>query len=533
MPYKTNEDLPDRVKNAIPSKNGKDIFRNVFNSQIKAGKTETVAFASAWSTLERNGYEKDKDGKYVKIEKRQIDVIADIPKSVRAKIPSKEGKHMWINAYNNSYLAGASNEVACAKAWSFLQAAGYTPDSDGEWISMAENVEEAFEDEASMFKRFCDWFKKAEYDGRDVELNKPFRTPGESKKFAVYVKNDKGNVVKVRFGDPNMEIKRDDPEARASFRARHSCDTATDKTSARYWSCRMWDDSKVGDVGKANGAKTLYVRRNVANAEEIIKWAKDNGFSETLTPDDLHVTIAFSKKPFNWENQNYIPYGNLVIKGGNRSVSSLGDKGAIVLKFESVDLVEEWANLRRCGASWDYESYTPHITLSYKGGPVNIEPFEGDIILGQQIYEEIKEDWEDTIIEKSEDDSFTIEADIMKFDEEQRLVYGWASIVEEDGKELVDKQGDIIETQDLINAAHEYMLESREAHERHAGVKKGETVESIVFTKDVQKALGIDLGKVGWFICQKIYDDETWEKVKSGELSAFSIGGRGERIPVE
>lgn len=69
--------------------------------------------------------------------------------------------------------------------------------------------------------------------------NSPKRTPGASKKFAVLAK--KGNEVKlVRFGDPNMEIKRDNPERRKSFRARHNCDTASDKFSARYWSCKKW-----------------------------------------------------------------------------------------------------------------------------------------------------------------------------------------------------------------------------------------------------------------------------------------------------
>ena len=61
-------------------------------------------------------------------------------------------------------------------------------------------------------------------------LNKPFRTPGGPKKFSVYVKNEKGNVVKVNFGDPNMEIKRDDPARRKSFRARHNCDNPGPKT---------------------------------------------------------------------------------------------------------------------------------------------------------------------------------------------------------------------------------------------------------------------------------------------------------------
>lgn len=76
-------------------------------------------------------------------------------------------------------------------------------------------------------------------------LNKPFRTPKGPKKFSVYVKNDKGNVVKVNFGDPNMEIKRDDPARRKSFRARHQCDTKPGpRWKAKYWSCKMWESKK-------------------------------------------------------------------------------------------------------------------------------------------------------------------------------------------------------------------------------------------------------------------------------------------------
>ena len=63
----------------------------------------------------------------------------------------------------------------------------------------------------------------AEYQGRKVTLNKPFRTPGGPKKFAVYTKNDKGKVVIVRFGDPNLRIKKNIPERRKSFRARMKC----------------------------------------------------------------------------------------------------------------------------------------------------------------------------------------------------------------------------------------------------------------------------------------------------------------------
>ena len=82
-----------------------------------------------------------------------------------------------------------------------------------------------------------------EEEGR--KLNKPFRTPGGPKKFAVYVKNDKGNVVKLGFGDPNLEIKRDDPDRRKAYRARHGCDNPGPKWKANYWSCNWsWSASK-------------------------------------------------------------------------------------------------------------------------------------------------------------------------------------------------------------------------------------------------------------------------------------------------
>ncbi|MAE56308.1 MAG: hypothetical protein CMK23_09955 [Porticoccaceae bacterium] len=81
-----------------------------------------------------------------------------------------------------------------------------------------------------------------EEDGKkkNVTLNKPFLTPGGPKKRSVYVKNEKGNTIKVNFGDPNMEIKADNPARRKSFRARHNCDNPGPKTKARYWSCKQW-----------------------------------------------------------------------------------------------------------------------------------------------------------------------------------------------------------------------------------------------------------------------------------------------------
>ena len=92
---------------------------------------------------------------------------------------------------------------------------------------------------------------EAQYRGRDVPLGKPMK--GDTKKYKVYVKDKKtGNVKKVNFGDPNMQIRRDNPKARKSFRARHGCGTgrAYDRTKAAYWSCRMWSKKPVSKILK-------------------------------------------------------------------------------------------------------------------------------------------------------------------------------------------------------------------------------------------------------------------------------------------
>ena len=121
---------------------------------------------------------------------------------------------------------------------------GNSPDSARRMCgALQRDLEEDYDD-----YEWGDEVEEAKYQGRTVKLNKPFRTSGGPKKFAVYVMNKQGNVVIVRFGDPNMDIKRDDPERRKSFRARHNCDQKKDKTSPGYWSCKFWSSKRVGDL---------------------------------------------------------------------------------------------------------------------------------------------------------------------------------------------------------------------------------------------------------------------------------------------
>ena len=101
-----------------------------------------------------------------------------------------------------------------------------------------DDVDDFHEDYGVLWFNDDDVIDEAEYRGRKVKLGKPMA--GDVKKFKVYVKNPKGNVVKVNFGQKGMKIKKSNPARRRSFRARHNCDNPGPRHKARYWSCRKW-----------------------------------------------------------------------------------------------------------------------------------------------------------------------------------------------------------------------------------------------------------------------------------------------------
>ena len=253
--------------------------------------------------------------------------------------------------------------------------AGEMPEEDNMMEDEGEYTEEPTVDRIEALRAIVQELlkvdvEKAEYQGEKVTLNKPRRLQGQSKKFEVFVQSG-DKVKRVTFGDPNMEIRRDNPEARANFRSRHSCDTAKDKTSARYWSCRMWE---------AN-----------TSVDEMTK---------------------------------------------------------------------------------------------------------------------------------------NIEGQILKTDDEQRIVYGWASVVTENGVPVVDRQGDVIEPDTLVKAVNEFMEHVRVGKTMHSGDQTGMVIHSLPVTKEICESLGIQCNREGWIVAYKVYDDAVWAMVKSGELAAFSIGGR-------
>lgn len=141
--------------------------------------------------------------------------------------------------------------------------------------------------------------------------------------------------------------------------------------------------------------RTLYVSRKVVNADDIIAWAKKQGFKTTLPADDLHVTITFSRTPVDWMEMGSAWDEEMKIpRGGARLMEKFGE--ARVLLFSSNMLRWRHDEMVERGASWDHLQYQPHITISYdEEAPdlADVEPYQGEIVLGPEIFTEVFEDW--------------------------------------------------------------------------------------------------------------------------------------------
>ncbi len=155
--------------------------------------------------------------------------------------------------------------------------------------------------------------------------------------------------------------------------------------------------SRTTSLGDA-APRPLYVQRKVTNGADIMAWAKAQGFETTVPADDLHVTIAYSRQALDWMKVggdwgSRQDGGLTVAPGGARLVEPLGSEGAVVLLFNSSELAWRHMQIREAGASWDYEEYQPHVTITYAAGDLDlskVEPYRGKIEFGPEIFKDLQ-----------------------------------------------------------------------------------------------------------------------------------------------
>lgn len=180
-------------------------------------------------------------------------------------------------------------------------------------------------------------------------------------------------------GDPNEDDPT--PEEIAAEEARAAAE-------AEAVSLRAAND---GRFAQDAAPRTLYVRRDVINRADIVRWAESQGFTDIVP--DLHVTIAYSRNPVDWFSVGTSWSDKIEISaGGPRQMDRLGQAGEYhALLITANELVWRNKEIRENGASWDWPDYQPHISIQIGGDvPEGIEPYQGKIVLGPEIFEEVK-----------------------------------------------------------------------------------------------------------------------------------------------
>lgn len=163
----------------------------------------------------------------------------------------------------------------------------------------------------------------------------------------------------------------------------------------------------------ADDPRPLYVYRPLLNTSDLLEWAHQQGFTSALDAADLHVTVMYSRRPVNWFAMG--EWGptdaELVVPaGGPRVVEPMGTAGAVALIFGSGELQFRHRQMRDAGASWDYPSYLPHITITYAAPDgfdlAKVQPYQGRLVFGPERFEAIQSNWQGDLEETPTTASF-------------------------------------------------------------------------------------------------------------------------------
>jgi len=250
------ENLESKIRKALRDEGGA-AGMDALEKHTKASATEIRKAIKEMDDVGRH-----EDGDYILEDGEEVDIVDEDLRKWFGRKGESGSKSGWVdcNTCRKDKKTGRKKCKACGREKGEKRAKypacrptpaacgkrgkwGKKSKAQSEALSTADqNIEELVlqEMENMYLEALCEGetIEEAEYRGRKVKLNKPTR--GDVKKFKVYVKNAKGNVVKVNFGDPNMRIRKSNPKARKSFRARHNCDNPGPKWKARYWSCKKW-----------------------------------------------------------------------------------------------------------------------------------------------------------------------------------------------------------------------------------------------------------------------------------------------------
>lgn len=486
MPYRT---LPARLRRIIPSSEGQELFRSVVNSQLESGKSDTVAMASAWAALQGAGYRKT-EGVWVR---------KDSGKALRNKLDEWDekyaGRHgkitlgMLRDVYDRGVGAYRTNpgsvrpNVTGPEQWAMARVNSFLSAARG---AKSINHDKDIHDK---IKKSSPTVSSVHVPSTELDKEETYRAPAGARaaaRRAIRWKEQHGDEVK---GGTQVGWTRAGQLARGENLSR----STVGRMSAF---ARHRGNSKVAPIYRDTPWRD-------AGHVAWLLWGGDAG-------------VNWANRTMDQINKRQIDDDTFTMPDEARSRSmELGLNGEI-----HVEQVEGQQAVYMPG-----KTHQEYLSALERIADIDSDDeAESQGLLERAISVIIGSVMEHEAVNKS--GTFTI----LKADDEQRIVWGWAYVSTEDGKLLIDSQGDSIEPAEMTKMADNFMLDVRKAKVMHSGGVVGEFIHSMPLTNDLMKAFDIHSDREGWLVAMKVYSDEAWADVKSGKLPMLSIGGRSGEV---
>ena len=491
MPYNRNSELPKSVSGKIKSGRGQTMFRRVVNAQLLRGVSEAIAFASAWSALKNAGYKKNDEGQWIK----------KSASALRAKVKEHNEEHSGKGRVTLPMLQAVYDRG--------IGAYRTNPSSVRPNVSSPEQWAMA---RVNNFLRTIRTgrFKSGKHDTDLLPKVHPMSTR----------KANGPTLSSVHV--PSTERRERKEKAEITFKAPKGAQNAARR--ALRWKEKYGDEVKGGTQVGWTRANQLASGQNLSRST-VGRMASFNRHRKNAVVDPKYKSTP-------WKDRGHVAWllwgGNAGVNWAMKTMDRINKHATGVDQYTTREEAE--ARSRAMGLGGDIHSHDT------ENGPVCMPAATHEEY--QRHVEErkgLQKSDERAILEtvdlgKSDvSEHITIGAEIIKSDTERRIVWGWASVISENGDPIVDTQGDYIPAEEMEKMADQFMTDVRVAKAMHRGSQIGEVIHSFPMTKEIAKAFDLDSKYEGWIIGMKVHDDEMWAKVKSGEYGAFSIGGKGER----
>lgn len=507
--WDSNADLPDGVRNVLPE-HAQTVFRRVANDRIKAGASEVSAIRQAWTAV-KNGWRKEGDQWVRKFAGDDESLIVFTDQQI--ELAKSNPNHDEMGRFASAPGGGGDVKTAIRSAYSSLAAS-----KTAGWVSLTR-----------LRQSLPSQYGRAEVDQALKEMSRAQEavlSPDSNQKTltaadrsaALYMGGEDKHLISIEKLKGEFPLSHGtDINAALHLNPLNAQTARSPFPYNQYFFANLRNDQKERVLAALTDQDSLPVKTvRLSDLSSVQDRIDPNKIQSMLEGEPEKLPVIVRTAP-----------GRLNIADGHHRLTAQmlsGRKTAQVRYMDVEPDVEDVISDDNPGSQQEqkrWRSFSQIFKWAFrKGRPVPIPVKYGEPRVPAKL---------DSYTRIDKQDGFSRAFEVKKIDEDQQLVFGWASIWTVDGEYVVDKQDDIIPPDEGERAAYDYVLYHRSQGDMHERMGVGRCIESMVFTKQKQDALGIDLGMEAWWIGFKVDEPEIWRLIKSGHRPEFSIGGKATR----